>query len=73
MEVYAAFRSVPDYHAPSPALLSLHETLDGAIKALYPDNEGFRNAFTKWSRSTRGETWEGPDGFGLVRKMEVLP
>jgi hypothetical protein len=69
--VYAAFRSVPDYTAPTPPLLSLHETLGGAIKALYPDRQDFRDAF-RMERSPNGERyWNGPDGFGLVKEMVV--
>ena len=71
MQVYAAFKSIPDYHGPPPTLVSLHETLVGAMKALYPDesHERFRNMFTE----RRSGVWEGPDGFGLVRLMEVQP
>lgn len=65
MEVFAAFRSVPDYSAPSPSLKSLHLTLDGAILSLYPDGKA---EFRKWAGH---EVWEGPDGFGLIKKMEV--
>lgn len=71
MEVYAAFKSVPDYYAGSPPLVSLHKTLDGAVKALYPDNEDFQNSFRAWTSSITGPTWEGPDGFGLIRLLEV--
>lgn len=67
--VYAAFRSVPDYTAPSPPLKSLHRTLEGALHSLYPDREDFRNAFRH--TSTDPDEWEGPDGFGLIRLMEV--
>lgn len=69
--VYAAFRSVPDYTAPSPPLHSLHETLEGAIKALYPNEseERLRAMFTKSTYSK--DTWNGPDGFGMVRLIEV--
>jgi hypothetical protein len=72
MQVFAAFRSVPDYHAGPAPFVSVHETLGGAIKALYPDNVKYQEAFRKWANS-RMDTWEGPDGFGLVRKIEVLP
>jgi hypothetical protein len=71
MEVFAAYRSVPDYHAGPAPLKSLHETLDGAIKALYPDREDFRALFRK--SHYVADTWIGPDGFGEVKKMEVLP
>lgn len=72
MEVYAAFRTSPDYHAPPATLHSLHTTLEGAILALYPDRADFREAFTE--RTNRYGTmryWEGPDGFGMVKLMEI--
>jgi hypothetical protein len=69
IKIYAAFNSVPDYTAPAPSLRSLHESLDGAKKALYPDREDFRNSF----REYKPGVWDGPDGFGLIRLMEVLP
>lgn len=65
MKVYAAFRSYPDYHAGPPSLHSLHETLEGAIESLYPDKE---YAFRQWPGK---DIWEGPDGFGLIKLMEV--
>lgn len=73
MDVYVAFNSVPDYHAPPPTLRSIHATLDGAISALYPDREDFRKAFKDRRRGDGTEVWEGPDGFGSIVKMEVLP
>jgi hypothetical protein len=69
VEIYAAFRSVPDYHAPSPPLKSLHRTLAGAIESLYPDNEHFRESFRHVSSDP--DIWEGPDGFGMVKLMKV--
>jgi hypothetical protein len=69
MRVFAAYRSVPDYTAGPASLLSLHETLEGAIHALYPDREDFRAAF----REEANYSWTGPDGFGSVKEMEVLP
>ncbi len=69
MFVYAAYRSVPDYTAPAPPLVSLHKSLDGAIKALYPDREDFRESFTK--SHYVANMWNGPDGFGMVRMLEV--
>lgn len=69
--VYAAFRSVPDYSAPSPPLLSIHQTLYGAMFALYPeDKHPVSGMFRKWPEKA---VWEGPDGFGMVKEMEVLP
>lgn len=65
--VYAAFKSVPDYHAPAPPLKSLHLTLEGAIHALYPNRADFRNSFKEFSPGR----WEGPDGFGMVERLEV--
>lgn len=70
MKVYAAYRSVPDYTAPSPSLVSLHKTLEGAKRALYPDREDFRQAFRKANKPLQ-DTWIGPDGFGEIRLMEV--
>ena len=68
MEVYIALRSSPDYTAPPPSFVSAHETLKGAIEALYPDQLQFQTAFRKWPDK---DVWEGPDGFGLIRKVEV--
>jgi hypothetical protein len=66
MDIYAAFNSAPDYSAPPPSLKSLHLTLEGAKKSLYPDREDFQNSF----RQINGD-WHGPDGFGLVKLMSV--
>lgn len=66
MTVYVAFRSVPDYTAGAPALHSIHITLRGAIEALYPDKPEW------WDfRRSSNDEWHGPDGYGLVRLMEV--
>lgn len=67
--VYAAYRSVPDFHARPPAVHSLHLTLDGAIKSLYPDRPDFQQSFRKVAGAER---WEGPDGFGSVERVEVV-
>lgn len=67
--VYAAFNSTPDYHGRGPSLKSLHETFEGAVRSLYPDREDFQAAF----RETLPGEWDGPDGFGLVRIVEVQP
>ena len=72
MDIYIALRSVPDYSARAPAFYSAHETLEGAIKALYPESPNFQKAFIKWA-STKEEVWEGPDGFGMVKKVTLLP
>lgn len=71
--IYVALRSVPDYHAPAPSFQSAHASLEGAIAALYPneDQERFREMFRPSPYSK--DTWDGPDGFGMVRKLEVLP
>lgn len=64
--VYAAFRSVPDYSAGAPPLISVHKTLEGAKRALYPNNN--------YEFITDGynlNEWIGPDGFGLIRLMEI--
>lgn len=71
MKVYAAFRSVPDYHASSAPLVSLHHSLEGAKIALYPDKPVFRDMFTKSTFVT--DSWHGPDGFGSIRIIEVKP
>lgn len=68
MDVYVAFNSVSDYTAPAPSFHSVHMTLDDAIHALYPDRKDFQLQFTQ---STRKDTWNGPDGFGMVRKVEL--
>lgn len=69
MKVYVAFNSRPDYSSPSPTFKSLHETLEGAIESLYPGNERFQRDFRKHLVEDR---WYGPDGYGMVRLMEVL-
>ena len=63
--VYAAFYSTPDYSGRGPTLLSLHCTLEGAIKALYPDGD---YDFRKWEGE---DIWEGPDGFGLIKLLPI--
>lgn len=72
MKLYVALNSVPDYNAPAPSFKSVHETLEGAIAALYPDSEKFQKAFVK-SRYYKENIWIGPDGFGEVREVELLP
>lgn len=67
--VYIALNSVPDYTAPAPSFKSVHHTLEGAILALYPDREDFRIAFSP-SRYVP-DTWNGPDGFGTVKRVEI--
>lgn len=67
-EVYAAFRSVPDYHAGPAPLVSLHRTWEGAARALYPEGDEYQSLFHRW---TNKKVWQGPDGFGLIRLMEV--
>lgn len=68
--VYAAFNTSPDYNAPSPSLKSLHRTLAGAQEALYPNGAKFRYdpGFTPDK-----DRWNGPDGFGLIKRMEIKP
>lgn len=66
MQVFGAYRSYPDYNAPSPILVSLHMTFEGARRALYPDKD---YEFTKSNYSPG--TWNGPDGFGMIRLLEV--
>jgi hypothetical protein len=69
MEVYVALKSVPDYtQAPWAPFHSVHTTLEGAIKALYPDRKDFQSQFKKWPTN---KVWEGPDGFGMVKLVEV--
>jgi hypothetical protein len=65
--LYAAFSSVPDYSAPAPTFLSVHRTLEGAKRALYPDDK-YHETFTY---RVKAMYWEGPDGFGLIRRVEV--
>lgn len=55
MKLYVAFRSVPDYYAGPAPFKSVHLTLDGAIKALYPTKD---YDFRKWPGR---DVWEGPD------------
>ena len=67
MKVYAALNSSPDYSAGSPSLKSIHLSLYGAIESLYP---GQNLTFRKWKDA---QVWEGPDGFGMIKEMDVLP
>jgi hypothetical protein len=69
--VYAAFRSYPDFHAPAPQLVSIHLTEQGAIHALYPENTDAHKNFREAFRKTSEGVWQGPDGFGMVKKMAV--
>lgn len=68
MDVYVALNSVPDYNAPAPSFKSVHMTLEDAIRSLYPDRKDFQLQFTPGSQK---DTWNGPDGFGMVRKVEL--
>lgn len=70
MEVYVALRSAPDYSASSPAFKSVHKTLEGAIESLYPgpSQVRFRDMFHKWPNQ---DIWEGPDGFGMVKLVQL--
>lgn len=67
MPVYVALNSDPGWTAPAPSFKSVHRTLDGAKRALYPDHENFRDAF----RESRPGVWTGPDGYGEIRMVEV--
>lgn len=67
MQVYVALRSVPDYSAPAPSFKSVHLSLKGAIDSLYPNSD---YDFHKWPGK---DVWEGPDGFGMIKLVEVLP
>ena len=67
MTVFAAIRSVPDYHANSGALVSLHRTFQGAKKALYPEQD-----YNFIQSGTNPNVFTGPDGFGEIRRMEVV-
>lgn len=71
-EVYAAFHSVPDFSGPPPSLVSLHETFDGAFKALYPKPEQarYKEALEKSFRPEH-KTYYGPEGYGLIRIMSI--
>lgn len=67
-EVYALFNNaVPDYTAGSPGLTSVHKTFLGAVQA------SFAKEVAQWRRTQIPgvETWYGPDGFGMIRRMEV--
>lgn len=70
MEVYAAFKSVPDYSGPGPVLVSLHNSFEGAKTALYPERDYEFRLSTSLSRD---KTWYGPGGYGMIRQMEVKP
>lgn len=78
-KVYAAFRSSPDYASSPTTLVSLHETLDGATMALYPEtkqtnNLRSRKAFTRGITISGADSWwTGPDGYGLIKLMEIKP
>ena len=66
MEIYLAFNSEPDYSAGTPRFKSAHKTFEGAKKSLFPDKD---YNFHQWSHNPK--TWEGPDGYGLIRLVEV--
>lgn len=70
--VYAAFNSNPDFTSGTGALISIHDSLDGAIKALYPNNPQYWDQFRKSSYPTIPQ-WIGPDGFGRVEERELKP
>jgi hypothetical protein len=60
---YVSFRSYPDYLSGTPFLVGIHGSLEDAIRALYPQG-------AKFTRIEPDE-WMGPDGFGLIRLMDV--
>lgn len=68
MQVFAAFRSSPDYHSSGRSLVSLHQTFGGAKKALFPDKD-----YHFVQSPYRKNTFTGPDGFGEIERMEIKP
>lgn len=70
--VYVAFASVPDYHAGPSPYRGVSKSLEGAKHILYGDEPEFLkdHYWRKWN-NTKDEVWEGPDGFGLIRLVEV--
>lgn len=67
MKVFVALNAVPDYSAPSPSFRSVHLTLEGAKRSLFPGRDP-----VSW-RMWRDGIWAGPDGYGEIREVEVLP
>lgn len=69
MHVYIAMNSNPDWYSPGPTFKSVHKTLDGAIRSLYPEG---RYDFRPSSGDNNGTTsWVGPDGFGFIRLVTL--
>lgn len=63
MLIYVAMNSEPDWTSHGPRFKSVHKTLEGAIKSLYPKGADFRQ-YDKCE-------WIGPDGFGLIRLVKL--
>lgn len=70
-EIFAALHSVPDYSAGHPPLVGVSHSLQGAIDLLYP---GQNLTLAQFRESTvRPGCWNGPDGYGEVRRLEIMP
>lgn len=66
MDVYVALASIPDYSAGHAPLKGVATTLDGAIKILEP------NGAAEYRPSPHVEgTWNGPDGYGTVKRVPL--
>lgn len=63
MEIYIALNSYPDTSLAT--FHSAHTTLKGAQQALFPEREC---TFRKWGYT---DVWEGPDGYGIIRKVPL--
>lgn len=64
--VYGAFLSGPVGSDHPPSLLSLHKTFEGAKKALYPNKD-----YEFKPSSYLSDSWNGPDGCGLIMLLEI--
>lgn len=62
--VYGAFRSYP--YSSYINLVSLHETFEGAKEALYPNKD-----YDFKPSSYLPDTWNGPDGFGVIKLLQI--
>jgi hypothetical protein len=68
--IYIAMNSNPDYSSRGPTFHSAHRTLEGAEHALYPGKDGKPGyKFTKSAYSPG--TWNGPDGFGVIKEVTI--
>lgn len=72
--VYVLTNSVPDYSASGSSPRSVHLTPEGAMRAFADGKYADKKYWRMYSTPTRKlRTWSGPDGFGSIIEMELLP